>query len=234
MCKQRDGVNLKELATIDRLTSLRLKMKLIWNCGDAGPFLRCASLKGLFKSFVFVRRKLNFRVKKVLLWAETGLCVDLWRTCVHLSTLTSSPSIIRAVMETNGISSDEVENEAQNEICCLIEDSVKCRRPAGNASFSKRIQKTVQRKLKLSLDSFVSLRFYFAENFRLLNETLLPTGQAGFPIYLWLPQVEDSVCAFEEAAVDEAFRRLWRFRSRRLRTTRGWLLFAAGSDTSKI
>lgn len=59
-------------------------------------------------------------------------------------------------METNGISSDEVENETQNEICCLIEDSVKCRRPAGNASFSKRIQKTVQRKLKLSLDSFVS------------------------------------------------------------------------------
>lgn len=71
-------------------------------------------------------------------------------------------------METNGISSDEVENEAQNEICCLIEDGAKCRRPAGNASFSKRIQKTVQRKLKLSIDSFVSYalfcRFFFFGN----------------------------------------------------------------------
>lgn len=75
-------------------------------------------------------------------------------------------------METNGISSDEVENEAQNEICCLIEDGAKCRRPAGNASFSKRIQKTVQRKLKLSIDSFVSYalfrRFFFP-----LNENFL-------------------------------------------------------------
>lgn len=59
-------------------------------------------------------------------------------------------------ISTNGVSSDEDETTAQNEICCLIEDGNKCRRPAGNASFSKRIQKTVQRKLKLSLDSYVS------------------------------------------------------------------------------
>jgi hypothetical protein len=68
---------------------------------------------------------------------------------------------------SNGVSSDE-EITAQNEICCLIEDGNKCRRPAGNASFSKRIQKTVQRKLKLSLDSYVSfhtnLDFVLNEN----------------------------------------------------------------------
>lgn len=57
-------------------------------------------------------------------------------------------------VSANGISSDE-ETTGQNEICCLIEDGNKCRRPAGNASFSKRIQKTVQRKLKLSLDTYV-------------------------------------------------------------------------------
>lgn len=59
----------------------------------------------------------------------------------------------------NADTSDE-EMSGQNEICCLIEDGNKCRRPAGNASFSKRIQKTVQRKLKLSLDTYVSQRWH--------------------------------------------------------------------------
>ncbi|XP_023323284.1 histone deacetylase complex subunit SAP30L [Eurytemora carolleeae] len=37
--------------------------------------------------------------------------------------------------------------------CCLLETGRRCSRLAGNASYSKRIQKTVaQRKLKLSLD----------------------------------------------------------------------------------
>lgn len=61
-------------------------------------------------------------------------------------------------VSANGISSDE-ETTGQNEICCLIEDGNKCRRPAGNASFSKRIQKTVQRKLKLSLDTYARTQF---------------------------------------------------------------------------
>lgn len=70
-----------------------------------------------------------------------------------------SSSTDSATMEisTNGISSEEETAVTQNEICCLIEDGAKCRRPAGNASFSKRIQKTVQRKLKLSLDTYVRL-----------------------------------------------------------------------------
>lgn len=59
---------------------------------------------------------------------------------------------------SNGMNSSD-EETTQNEICCLIEDGNKCRRPAGNASFSKRIQKTVQRKLKLSLDSLARSQF---------------------------------------------------------------------------
>lgn len=41
-----------------------------------------------------------------------------------------------------------------NQICCLTEDSNRCNRIAGNASYSKRIQKTVQQKrLRLSIDN---------------------------------------------------------------------------------
>ncbi|KAG7273454.1 hypothetical protein CRUP_032702 [Coryphaenoides rupestris] len=37
--------------------------------------------------------------------------------------------------------------------CCLLEDALRCGRPAGNASFSKRIQKSIsQKKLKLDID----------------------------------------------------------------------------------
>lgn len=58
-------------------------------------------------------------------------------------------------MNTNGNMSSEEENSI--EICCLYEDGAKCKRPAGNASFSKRIQKTlVQKKLKLTIDVSVS------------------------------------------------------------------------------
>ncbi|XP_042306944.1 histone deacetylase complex subunit SAP30L isoform X2 [Sceloporus undulatus] len=40
--------------------------------------------------------------------------------------------------------------------CCLIEDGERCVRPAGNASFSKRIQKSIsQKKLRLDIDKSV-------------------------------------------------------------------------------
>ncbi|XP_030067480.1 histone deacetylase complex subunit SAP30L [Microcaecilia unicolor] len=40
--------------------------------------------------------------------------------------------------------------------CCLIDDAERCVRPAGNASFSKRIQKSIsQKKLKLDIDKSV-------------------------------------------------------------------------------
>jgi histone deacetylase complex subunit SAP30 len=64
-------------------------------------------------------------------------------------------------MNTNGNANISSEEESSNEICCLIEDGNKCRRPAGNASFSKRIQKTlVQKKLKLAIDVSVSIFSY--------------------------------------------------------------------------
>ena len=60
--------------------------------------------------------------------------------------------------ENIGDSSEEGEN-LEASICCLIEEDQRCRRPAGLASFSKRIQTKIQRKLKLSLD--ISARTQF-------------------------------------------------------------------------
>jgi len=75
----------------------------------------------------------------------------------------------------NGYRSEQEEHSSTvGQICCLVEDNERCKRPAGNASYSKRIQKTVtQRKLKLSLDVNVSEFFsiesfhksYFADHF---------------------------------------------------------------------
>lgn len=59
----------------------------------------------------------------------------------------------------NGFSTGEEDSRGPtDQICCLVDDSEHCQRPAGNASYSKRIQKTVtQRRLKLNIDSQVSL-----------------------------------------------------------------------------
>ena len=60
----------------------------------------------------------------------------------------------------NGYRSEQEEHSANSgQICCLVEDGDRCKRLAGNASYSKRIQKTVaQKKLKLSLDINVSTK----------------------------------------------------------------------------
>lgn len=60
----------------------------------------------------------------------------------------------------NGIDSSDENEKMENEVCCLIDDGVKCNRIAGNASFSKRIQKGIsQRKMKLSLDGLARSQF---------------------------------------------------------------------------
>lgn len=69
---------------------------------------------------------------------------------------------IMSKMTDENSSADENENAA-SQICCLIEENSRCRRPAGLASFSKRIQTKIQRKLKLSLDSSVSFQWFVVE-----------------------------------------------------------------------
>ncbi|XP_070773521.1 histone deacetylase complex subunit SAP30L isoform X3 [Enoplosus armatus] len=59
----------------------------------------------------------------------------------------------------NGFSTEEDSHDGPpappfyGQSCCLIEDGERCGRSAGNASFSKRIQKSIsQKKLKLDID----------------------------------------------------------------------------------
>lgn len=70
--------------------------------------------------------------------------------------------------EMNGFSTEEDSREGPpaapaaapgyGQSCCLIADGERCVRPAGNASFSKRVQKSIsQKKLKLDIDKSVSL-----------------------------------------------------------------------------
>lgn len=64
----------------------------------------------------------------------------------------------------NGFSTGEEDSRGNSDqICCLVDDSDRCRRPAGNASYSKRIQKTVaQRRLKLNIDPQVGMALVVA------------------------------------------------------------------------
>ena len=53
--------------------------------------------------------------------------------------------------------SENWNNSGHDQICCLIDNGRRCTRPAGNASYNKRIQKTVaQKKLNLRMDNSVS------------------------------------------------------------------------------
>lgn len=54
----------------------------------------------------------------------------------------------------NGFSTGEEDSRGNlDQICCLVDDNERCRQSAGNAAYSKRIQKTVtQRRLKLNID----------------------------------------------------------------------------------
>ncbi|XP_056641625.1 histone deacetylase complex subunit SAP30 homolog isoform X2 [Diorhabda carinulata] len=55
----------------------------------------------------------------------------------------------------NGFSTGEEDSRGPtDQICCLIDNSERCTKPAGNASYSKKIQKTaIQRRLNFGLDS---------------------------------------------------------------------------------
>lgn len=62
----------------------------------------------------------------------------------------------------NGFSTGEEDSRGpSDQFCCLIDNSERCVKPAGNASYSKRIQKTVtQRRLNLGIDTSASVFLY--------------------------------------------------------------------------
>lgn len=89
--------------------------------------------------------------------------------------------IQREYQMNNGFSTGEEDSRGNSDqICCLVDDGDRCRRPAGNASYSKRIQKTVAlRRLKLNIDAQVCTLHNFLQwhsqnaNFSLLRITWL-------------------------------------------------------------
>lgn len=62
----------------------------------------------------------------------------------------------------NGYQSESEDNSPKPHlVCCLIEETERCKKLAGNACYAKRIQRTVaQKKLKLVAAENVSLTFY--------------------------------------------------------------------------
>lgn len=72
-----------------------------------------------------------------------------------------SCSVFKLKLQMNGFSTGEEDSRGPtDQICCLIDNGDRCTKPAGNASYSKRIQKTVtQRRLSLSSDSSVSTAY---------------------------------------------------------------------------
>ena len=89
------------------------------------------------------------------------------RESLSNATRSLAPSRARCTKKNetmNGFSTGSGEEDSRDskagnhdQLCCLIDDGERCTRPAGNASYSKRIQKTVQqRKLRLHMDSSVS------------------------------------------------------------------------------
>lgn len=84
----------------------------------------------------------------------------------------------------NGFSTEEDSHDGPpappfyGQSCCLIEDGERCGRSAGNASFSKRIQKSIsQKKLKLDIDKSVSERFLKTQWCMTDQKTVIVTPQ---------------------------------------------------------
>ncbi len=95
------------------------------------------------------------------------------------SPLTSITSIAMGI-NSNQINANTNNNSVNNaiissnnqSICCLIEDNNRCQRVAGNASYSKRIEKQVtQRKLRLVVDQR-STHSYICEHHKQMIQSI--------------------------------------------------------------
>lgn len=101
----------------------------------------------------------------------------------------------------NGFSTGEEDSRGPtDQICCLIDENERCRNAAGNASYSKRVQKTVtSRRLKLSIDSQV----YFHHSFCLCFAETSASHIIIIIILVWLvcALIRFAICVFDECCV---------------------------------
>lgn len=86
--------------------------------------------------------------------------------------------------------------------CCLVEDQVRCQRSAGNASYSKRIQKTVQQKsLRLAIDT-TARHIYICDHHKgrplpLLPSLASPSALSPLPPPSFLPRIPSHPIPFQ-------------------------------------
>lgn len=86
--------------------------------------------------------------------------------------MTKSPVTPNTAFDALTVSSQTQSNGQNHHVCCLIESSRSCSRPASNASYSKKIQGTVaQRKLKLEVDP-KSSHMYICEHHKTMIQNL--------------------------------------------------------------
>ncbi|XP_058806853.1 histone deacetylase complex subunit SAP30 homolog [Phymastichus coffea] len=87
--------------------------------------------------------------------AKAATTISTTTTTTSIASTLAGTSVANAISRMNGFSTGEEDSRgAADQICSLVDEGVRCARQAGNASYSKRIQKTVtQRRLKLNLDS---------------------------------------------------------------------------------
>lgn len=98
------------------------------------------------------------------------------RPCVKRPQVYLLYMIQREYPMNNGFSTGEEDSRGNSDqICCLVDDNERCRRPAGNAAYSKRIQKTVaQRRLKLNIDPQVCIMCHTSFNSILHSHKYIP------------------------------------------------------------
>ena len=99
----------------------------------------------------------------------------------------------------NGFSTEEDSHSGgHDQICCLIESNYRCGRQAGNASYSKRIQKTVlQRRLRLARDDSVrNLKQKSEINVGHITSPVMNQGWQSTGYYMHIDQTGGHYCFF--------------------------------------
>jgi len=99
-----------------------------------------------------------FRCKLWMIYAR-NYTVSEPVECIHVCHIALyRPIICRRSAPSVKMEIDEpLQSTGAGLTCCLIDNGIRCHRPTGNASYSKRIAKTVaQRRLKLVVDQMAS------------------------------------------------------------------------------
>lgn len=122
-----------------------------------------SSAVGLRTRHVAVLASQRYRIGSQKDSARREVTVTTTRTPVIVVSFESAAQRASRSSTMNGFSTEEDSHDGPpappfyGQSCCLIEDGERCGRSAGNASFSKRIQKSIsQKKLKLDIDKSVS------------------------------------------------------------------------------